>query len=91
MTRCTKTKGNLPAQPQTAELDDGLTTASAPVFLTERALAQRWEVSVKLLQKKRYSGEGVPYVKLGRLVRYRLKDVIAHENANNRRHTSEEG
>ena len=65
--------------------------ASPPVFLTERTLAQRWGVSVKLLQKNRYSGDGVPYVKLGRLVRYKFEDVVAFETANHPTHSSEEG
>lgn len=51
------------------------------VFLTERDLADRHRLSVKALQSHRSSGKGVPFIKLGRSVRYRLSDVLAWEEA----------
>lgn len=50
------------------------------VFLTEKQLADRWQVSDKKLQADRWLGVGVSYLKLGRAVRYRLSDVRAYED-----------
>lgn len=51
------------------------------VLLTEGQLAARWQISLKKLQADRWRGNGVPFVKIGRLVRYRLADVQAYESA----------
>lgn len=59
------------------------------VFLTESRLANRWDTSPKSLQKQRLDGTGVPYVKIGRLVRYPLTEIRAYEKENLRRSTSE--
>lgn len=56
-----------------------LTIAAGLIFLTEVQLAERWQVSVKKLQADRYNGRGVQFAKIGRSVRYRLADVLAHE------------
>ena len=62
------------------------------IFLTESDLAQRWSVSVKLLQKLRCSGDGIPFVRIGkRAIRYDRRDVILHESNRRRQNTSEEG
>lgn len=61
------------------------------VFLTKRQLADRHQRSVKTLQNLRVAGGGIPYLKIGRSVRYRLSDVIAWEDRNMRRSTSDEG
>lgn len=58
-------------------------------LLTEHELAARWCTSVKTLQNARVKGGSVAYVKLGRLVRYRLQDIEAHEAANLHHSTSE--
>lgn len=51
-------------------------------FLTETQLAKRWQVSKKLIQKQRQHGTGVPFVRLGgRIVRYRIEEVCAFEEA----------
>lgn len=60
-------------------------------FLTEQHLADRWQVSVKKLQNDRVAGEGPPWVRIGRAVRYRLSDVKAYEAANTRTSTSDKG
>lgn len=60
-------------------------------FLTEGQLADRHQRARKTLQNDRVSGKGVPFVKIGRSVRYRLSDVIAWENAQWRRSTSDQG
>lgn len=47
--------------------------------LTEQQLALRWGVSVKKLQADRLKGGGIPFIRLGRAVRYRYADVMAWE------------
>lgn len=59
------------------------------ILLTENALAERWGCSCKKLQADRLKGAGVAHVKIGRLVRYRLSDVIEYEQCNLRCSTSE--
>jgi hypothetical protein len=49
--------------------------------LNEVELSLRWRLSVKTLQRWRWSKQGVPYVKLGGRVVYRLEDVEAFETA----------
>jgi hypothetical protein len=58
-------------------------------FLTEEQLATRHQRSVKTLRNARVHGGYVKFVKLGRNVRYRLSDVLAYEEANVQRSTSE--
>ncbi|MGE0502082.1 MAG: helix-turn-helix transcriptional regulator [Rhizobiaceae bacterium] len=53
---------------------------SAPLFLTERELAQRWALSAKTLRNWRVSGLGPPFVKIGGAVRYSLDAVEAFES-----------
>ena len=70
---------------------ESATNAELRQILTERDLAGRHGCSVKKLQADRLKGVGIPYVKLGRLVRYRLCDVLAYEEAHLRSSTSEGG
>lgn len=49
-------------------------------LIDERALARRWSISTRTLQNQRVAGRGLPFVKIGRAVRYRIADVIAFEN-----------
>ncbi len=63
-----------------------LETALANRFLSEVQLAERWGVSVKLLQKWRWKGGGPAFTTLGTSVRYGMLDILAHEQ--DRRHTS---
>lgn len=46
-----------------------------PEFLSPRQLAQLLNVSMKMLESMRGTRKGVPYCKIGGLVRYRLDDV----------------
>ncbi|MET3900670.1 hypothetical protein ABIB57_004636 [Devosia sp. UYZn731] len=62
-----------------------------PTFITEHELATRQRRSVKTLQADRLKGGGVPFVKFGRAVRYRMSDVLAWEAASVRRSTSDVG
>jgi hypothetical protein len=57
--------------------------------LNEKQLADRWGVSARTLQAARVKGSGVPFIRIGRAVRYRLEDVLAYEQARLRTNTSE--
>ena len=61
---------------------------SPTAFLTERQLAERWQVSIKKIQRDRAVGEGVAHRKFGKSVRYALKDIEAYEQAAIRHNTS---
>lgn len=50
-------------------------------LLTPAALADRWSCSLGWLANRRSAGTGLPFVKVGALVRYRLSDVLAYETA----------
>lgn len=45
-------------------------------LLTERQLAPLLGVTVRCLQNWRLDGSGPKYAKLGKMVRYRVKDVL---------------
>jgi DNA binding domain, excisionase family len=45
------------------------------ILLTERELAKRLAVSQRTLQTQRQTGHGIPFIKVGKCVRYRLEDV----------------
>lgn len=68
-----------------------MNTAPQSTLLTESDLATRWQISIKTLQNARVSGRGLPFLKLGRSVRYRLADVEAHEASSIRFSTSDRG
>lgn len=59
-------------------------------LLTEKEVAARQGRSVKTLQNQRLTGGGIPYLKLGRSVRYRLGEVVAWEEAGRCASTSSE-
>ena len=71
--------------------DPGASAADArdEIFLTEKQLASRHQLSVKTLRNARVTGAYIPFVRLGRAARYRLSDVIAYEEANLVRSTSD--
>jgi hypothetical protein len=52
------------------------------IFLTEKQLASRHQLSVKTLRNARVTGSYIRFVRLGRTVRYRLSDIVAYEEAN---------
>jgi len=56
--------------------------SGATNLIDEPALANRLGVSRSTLQSWRYSGRGPRFIKLGRMVRYRVADVDAYLNAN---------
>lgn len=53
-----------------------------PNLLTEQMLAARWHCSSSRLQYWRSHGKGLPYLKFGGRVLYRIDDVMAFENDN---------
>ena len=48
-------------------------------LLTQAALARRWKVSPRTLERWRWLGRGPQYMKVGGQVRYRLPDIEAYE------------
>ena len=59
-----------------------------PIFLTPRALADRWETKPRTLSQWRWNGRGPKFLKMGRHVLYRIEDVEAFENQRSRTSTS---
>lgn len=57
------------------------------VLLDTKQAAHRLGWSEGTLRKKRMTGEGPAFLKLGRSVRYAEKDLIAYVEANRRRST----
>jgi len=51
---------------------------NALVLLSERQVAQLLSLSVQTLRNNRCNRKGLPYVKLGRSIRYRAADVEEH-------------
>jgi len=50
--------------------------------LDENALAERWSISPRTLQRWRQTGQGPAFLKLGGRVVYRVVDVEAYERSN---------
>lgn len=59
------------------------------VLLTPGELALRHREKPQTLRAKRVRGGGVPFLKLGGHVRYRLEDVVRYEQAHTFNSTSE--
>lgn len=57
-------------------------------FISEKSVAEMTGMSVAWLQKRRWSGGGIAYIKVGRSVRYRLRDVIDFMEARKKSNTS---
>lgn len=82
------------SESETTQFDVGVNihdNITGEPLLTELDLARRQNRSVKTIRNQRVAGTGVRFLKLGRLVRYRLADAIAWENASLRVSTSDEG
>ena len=45
-------------------------------YLNEIEVSQLTGFALSTLRNKRFSGEGIPYIKVGRSVRYNYQDVI---------------
>ena len=51
------------------------------MYVTEKRVSQLTGLSCSTLQKHRFYGKGIPYVKMGRVVRYCLDDVYRYLDA----------
>ncbi len=60
-------------------------------FLTEGQLAEELGISVRTLQGDRQRGTGIPFVKLGRTVRYNWDSVLVYIQKHERISTSDTG
>jgi hypothetical protein len=74
------TKGAAPVRPPDDE-----------IHLTEGQVATREQVSIRTVQRWRMTGEGPPFLKVGKAIRYRLKDLREWEEQRLRHSTSEHG
>ena len=45
-------------------------------YLTEKEVSQMTRRALSTLRNERAAGRGIPYIKVGRSVRYDLKDVV---------------
>ncbi|MFC1508624.1 helix-turn-helix transcriptional regulator [Candidatus Omnitrophota bacterium] len=52
-----------------------------PTYLTENRVSKITGFALSTLRNKRFAGEGIPYCKIGRSVRYRLSDVVEFMNS----------
>lgn len=50
-----------------------------PRHLSEQALARRWNISCRTLQRMRGANSGPAYLRIGNAVRYPLDEVVAFE------------
>jgi len=58
-------------------------------YLNERKVVEITGFSIQKLQQDRFNRKGIPYTKLGRMVRYNLQDVVAYMEAHKITHEAE--
>lgn len=58
------------------------------LFINETEAARRFSVSVAWFQRGRWAGDGPPFAKIGRAVRYRVSDLEEFFEARKQRSTS---
>ena len=51
-------------------------------YLSQRQLADRWQISPKTLERWRWLNQGLPYVKIGNRILYRVAAVESFEAQN---------
>jgi hypothetical protein len=49
-------------------------------LMTQEELAFRWQVSEATLERNRSMKQGVKFLRIGGLIRYRMSDVLAYED-----------
>lgn len=64
-------------------------TSTIPIYLSPQEAAQVLRCSVSFLAKKRLSGDGPPYHKLGRAIRYSEPTLLQWMKSRQRLSTSE--
>ncbi|SEN42760.1 Helix-turn-helix domain-containing protein [Paracoccus alcaliphilus] len=57
-------------------------TVTVPRLMTQKEVSEYTRLSEKWFERDRWVGARIPYVKFGRLVRYRASDVAAFIEAN---------
>ncbi|MDN4518141.1 helix-turn-helix domain-containing protein [Mycolicibacterium austroafricanum] len=62
--------------------DTGLDLSMLPVIMTAEELAPAIHVSVGSLAQDRYRNRGIPYIRMGRRIRYARADVARYLAAN---------
>ena len=50
-------------------------------LMTQEEVAFRWKISEATLERDRSLKQGVRYLKIGGLIRYRMKDVLDYEDS----------
>lgn len=64
---------NAAEQPQTSAPAN---VVALPMLLTQQEVADYLRISTKTLERDRWQGTGLPFLKIGRSVRYRASDVL---------------
>jgi len=59
-----------------------------PIFLTSKALAERWNIKENTLAHWRAAGYGPSYTKISNRVLYKIEDIERFELSNQRHSTS---
>tara|TARA_B100001057_G_scaffold195163_1_gene195943 strand:+ start:3268 stop:3465 length:198 start_codon:yes stop_codon:yes gene_type:complete len=58
------------------------TSNDCPALMTEKQLAERWQMNKRSLYRLRSEGTGPPYIKIGVTILYKLADIKAYEKQN---------
>ncbi len=72
----------MPEEPLHPHHEEAAPPGKSRTFVSQKALATRWDKSTRTLEAWRQRGIGPDYVKIGRSVRYRLDIIEAYEAAN---------
>lgn len=54
--------------------------SDTPRYLNEVEVSKMTAIAVSTLRNQRFQGVGIPYIKIGRSVRYSLDDVVRYLN-----------
>jgi hypothetical protein len=54
---------------------------TAEQLMTQEEVAFRWKISEATLERDRSLKQGVRYLKIGGLIRYKMQDVLDYEDA----------
>ena len=60
-------------------------------LLTETEVEEIYGIKVSVLRKRRVTGGGIPYLKIGDSVRYRPRNIVAYFDSCMRNSTSDTG
>lgn len=59
-------------------------------LLTEQQLAKQLQIPVRTIQNQRQTGMGIPFIKIGKSVRYDTNEIEAFIERNRRNSTSQD-